>query len=646
MFGRKYRIEAERLQSELYNTQKKLNDTQNELSKQSYSLQSARLEIDRLNKSLLIAQNELTEQSRLLDTANQELNRLTNSTDLADSYSELLKRAESSSNRLDKALKENERLKRLETEFRDPDYNEYLKTMSLIEEDSYKDISSSDEYMELYDKQRDESKYLVKSKQAYRCDTVWKVNGSKAEGQKMVRDTAKVAIMVFDTIVDRACTYVKYGNFDKWRAKVIKAHATINRLMKVNSIEITDEYLESKLKELEITFKFQQIKQEEREKTKEIKRKALEEKREKEKLEREQAEIERLLKIEEEKQRAQAEANNIIQIEVAKTKQALSMLDKKGKEAEELEARIKELEAQLNRENTTNELVERLADLEAKKEVLQSGFVYVISNYGAFGEDVFKIGVTRRVDPLERINELGNASVPFKFNVHTIIPSEEAFKLEYNIHKALKSYRVNLVNNRKEFFKISMDKLVNMLNELVPGVLFNREVTEEQYLESARIRNNPEEFEKWLRQIEGKYDSDTEEELQISLMGVIDTSVLSNNSDYQITEQYENIYKQISEWVDGLSSKAVLRVTKYYISIYMQIDYSMKKLCTFYKNGDGSKIFSFSIQGYNGPETKGSRASIPIELFNESNYSEIILGKATEIDNELTDLLDITGIGE
>jgi len=107
--------------------------------------------------------------------------------------------------------------------------------------------------------------------------------------------------------------------------------------------------------------------------------------------------------------------------------------------------------------------------------------VYIISNLGSFGNDVFKIGMTRRIDPQERINELGSASVPFKFDVHSFIFSEDAVALENKIHEMLNKNRVNKVNLRKEFFKIPLDDLEKLVEEIDPTAEFTRTMIANEY---------------------------------------------------------------------------------------------------------------------------------------------------------------------
>ena len=152
-------------------------------------------------------------------------------------------------------------------------------------------------------------------------------------------------------------------------------------------------------------------------------------------------------------------------------------------EVAKLKARILELQSQLS-------------DVVVKKEEItnlqngKAGTVYIISNLGSFGEDVFKVGMTRRLDPNDRINELGNASVPFKFDVHSFIFSQDAVALENKMHEILNDRRVNKVNMRKEFFKISIDELEKIVDEIEPTAEFNRTMVADEFRQSLSSDSN------------------------------------------------------------------------------------------------------------------------------------------------------------
>ena len=121
----------------------------------------------------------------------------------------------------------------------------------------------------------------------------------------------------------------------------------------------------------------------------------------------------------------------------------------------------------------------------------KAGTVYVISNIGSFGDDVFKIGMTRRLEPMDRIRELGDASVPFPFDVHSFIFSEDAVALETKLHRMLNNKRINKINLRKEFFRISLDELQALVEDCDPSAAFNRTALAEQFRQSLSIDEVP-----------------------------------------------------------------------------------------------------------------------------------------------------------
>ncbi len=152
-------------------------------------------------------------------------------------------------------------------------------------------------------------------------------------------------------------------------------------------------------------------------------------------------------------------------------------------ELEKLNVRILELQSQL-------------ADVIVKKEEIstlangKAGNVYIISNLGSFGENVFKIGMTRRLNPQDRVNELGDASVPFKFDVHSFIFSDDAVGLENKLHTILNDKRVNKVNKRKEFFYTSIDELEELVADIEPTAEFNRTMLAEEFRQSQSSAEN------------------------------------------------------------------------------------------------------------------------------------------------------------
>lgn len=205
----------------------------------------------------------------------------------------------------------------------------------------------------------------------------------------------------------------------------------------------------------------------------------------KERAKEEQKALREQMRLEmEERRRLEAEQRKI-EAEEAKYTSEISKLraqieSAEGEKLQQLAARIAELEA---KQATVAEKKDMIAKLQNGK----AGYVYVISNLGSFGDHVFKIGMTRRMEPQERIDELGSASVPFCFDVHSFIFSEDAPALESAIHHRLNAKRVNKVNLRKEFFDISIDELEALVCELEPTAEFCRTMAAEQYRQSMSM---------------------------------------------------------------------------------------------------------------------------------------------------------------
>ena len=140
-------------------------------------------------------------------------------------------------------------------------------------------------------------------------------------------------------------------------------------------------------------------------------------------------------------------------------------------------------------EEKTSAIAKNLSDLDYRSANQRAGYVYIISNIGSFGEGVYKIGMTRRLEPQERIDELGGASVPFKFDVHAMIFTDDAPKLEAALHKAFDDRKLNLINTRREFFRVSLAEIEQVVRaNYDKSVEFVQLADAEQFRESERIR--------------------------------------------------------------------------------------------------------------------------------------------------------------
>lgn len=256
---------------------------------------------------------------------------------------------------------------------------------------------------------------------------------------------AKLTLRCFNAECKMLTNKLTVKNYQKSKERLRKIFTTINKInYDYLGIQITERYYKLKEKELSIIYSYLIKKAEEKE--------IMDAQREREREEKAlQKEIESKRKL--------------INKDMTHYKNIIAELEKKLNTLEsEVEKRNLLLELERQKHNLQYK-EEELEDLDYRAANATAGYVYIISNIGSFGKGIVKIGVTRRLDPMERINELGSASVPFKFDVHALIFSEDAFKLEKELHDHFTDYRVNKVNLRKEFFRVPMGKIEKKLNE-------------------------------------------------------------------------------------------------------------------------------------------------------------------------------------
>jgi hypothetical protein len=274
---------------------------------------------------------------------------------------------------------------------------------------------------------------MTKGGHAIEAATDWTVNGSVREGRAMVRDTAKLMQRAYNAEADNCVRTLRDGALTAAEQRLEKAALTIARLGKTMSIQVSREYHLLRLRELALVADFQHKKAEERE----IERADRERRRDAERAERE---------LRQERER--------LEERLRKERDHYRNLAYKGdaSAAEQAHAKIDEIE-------------QAIAGIEAREANIRAGYVYVISNVGSFGDRMVKIGLTRRLNPIDRVYELGDASVPFRFDVHALVFSEDAVGLETYLHQMLADVRVNLVNHRREFFYASPAQVKALLME-------------------------------------------------------------------------------------------------------------------------------------------------------------------------------------
>ena len=359
-------------------------------------------------------------------------------------------------------------IERLRLDLSELSEEEYFASYGLYEP-KY-DFESSERYREALDALRQEQKATVKAGGAALCHREWTVEGSAAKGRKMIKDMINLVLRAFNGECDAAIAKVKYNNVAAIEKRIRKARESIDKLSAVNLVEITDGYLELKLRELYLFHEFEEKKQAEKEEQRLIKEQMREEKRAEQELERARRQAE------EEEQRYQL-ALDKARADVERATGAKQA--KLARQIEELQARL--AEAHANSERAMS-----------RAQMTRSGHVYVISNIGSFGDDIYKIGMTRRLEPLDRVKELSDASVPFSFDVHAIIYADDAPKLENELHKRFHTRRVNLVNERKEFFRVSLTEIAQATKELHGEVELTRVAAAVEYRKTESLRRKNE----------------------------------------------------------------------------------------------------------------------------------------------------------
>jgi hypothetical protein len=320
-------------------------------------------------------------------------------------------------------------------------------------------LADSVQYRDRLDELKEQIAAAIKADRAISATNKWAVNGSAKDGAKMVGDFKKLMLRTYNNEVENVVRGLKPYALDSAIGRVDKVRATIKKLGAIMKVEVTDDYHRLRVTELELTADYAEKLDEERERQREERARLKEEEaaqremqREQEKLEKEKAHYEEVL-------------------------QALQ--EKKGVTPQQLaraEAKLEEVQQAIDG------VVARAANTRA-------GYVYVISNHGAFGERVVKIGLTRRLDPLDRVRELGGASVPFRFDVHAIVFSDDAVGLETALHARFAASRVNLVNPHREFFYVRPQDVRRVLRELKGDLLsFNAESDAVEWRQSENIR--------------------------------------------------------------------------------------------------------------------------------------------------------------
>lgn len=327
------------------------------------------------------------------------------------------------------------------------------------------DFATSTQFKDELKRCRDRQKEMIKKYNADAAYSDWTVNGSKAQGKKMVKDVSKLLMRAYNSECDDVVRKVKASNVDKSIERVNKLADQINRLGKVLHVELPRSYPSLKEREVRLAYEFALQKEKEREVLRELR----EQEREERRLAREIAEARK--KLEKEKKQYLGAYKEI----------AHRLANADENERADLEEKAAELRAKLD------DVEIAVKDVDYREANRKAGFVYVISNIGSFGEGVYKIGMTRRLDPMERVRELGDASVPFNFDVHALIFCDDAPKLEAALHNRFEDRKVNIVNQRREFFRVSLEEIEQVVKENYDKTVEFKEVPDADQFRTSEV---------------------------------------------------------------------------------------------------------------------------------------------------------------
>lgn len=293
----------------------------------------------------------------------------------------------------------------------------------------------------------------VKAGAAIEVSNLFTFDGSLAKGRAMTRDLSALMLRAYNAEAENVVRTLRAGNVAAARTRLEKARTSIARLGAMMQMRISDAYHALRLEEIELTADYQMKREEEKEAARE----------ERERL-REERKVEQEL----------AAARERLDKERAHIVTVLDKLRASGESDAALEQKLTDVDA-------------AIAQNDYRAANIRAGYIYVISNRGAFGEHVVKIGLTRRLEPLERVHELGDASVPFRFDVHALFFSEDAVSLEAELHAHFRDRRVNWANDRREFFFASPAEVRAVLADRTGNLLEFVERPESlEYLQSVR----------------------------------------------------------------------------------------------------------------------------------------------------------------
>ena len=292
---------------------------------------------------------------------------------------------------------------------------------------------------------------MVREKAAIKMSELFTYDNSLAKGRKMASDLGSLMLRAYNSEVENCLRSLRAGNLLIAKKRVQRSRDAISKLGGMMEMQINQSYHDLRIEEIELTADYLMKKQEEREAAKEERARLREEKKIAAEIALEREELDK-------------EKQHLVNM--------IAALKDQGESDSNLEERLKSID-------------EAICKNDFRAANIRAGYVYIISNRGAFGEGIVKIGLTRRLEPEQRIDELSGASVPFRFDVHALFFSEDAVALERELHQHFSERRLNHANPRKEFFFATPLEVKNVLQEKVGNLLeFHEHMDSEDYLQS------------------------------------------------------------------------------------------------------------------------------------------------------------------
>jgi hypothetical protein len=353
-------------------------------------------------------------------------------------------------------------IKTLQTKLRDLEAKEYL--ISIDDYEPKYDFVESDHYLARLREIKEDQKRMRDNKEAFICNKQWSI-GKEKNGEEKGKRMTKGILKLIEIVFEKQCKYAKeevsYNNIDDLKEEIKDSFDKINRYLQQIESRISEHYLTLKLRELDLQYEFEEKKQQEKEREQEIKRKNRDiEKNEK---------IDRKIKEAEEREQLHQQELDKLRQEIEQTTQ--SEVEKR----KQLEFHIQQLEKQIVQARSDKD--------KAKRE--DCGYIYIISNIGSFRErDVYRICKTYRHKPDEFIREL-NPAVPFRFDVHFKIFSENPQDTLERLHRRFDDKRVNLENPNREFFKVPMNEIEQAVEEIKKTTRFLMRIEERKPVPQA-----------------------------------------------------------------------------------------------------------------------------------------------------------------